>query len=115
VTAWASIAGGAILRCLATMRRAHEVDSRTHDLYTTGLLVGRAYALAHAPERGAVAELVELAADDAGALVAAEARLRGFAERSPDGHVERRAARLLNAALRLIDDAAAHATCCPAV
>jgi hypothetical protein len=75
------------------------MDSHTHDLYTTGLLVGRAYALAHSAKTGAVDELRQLAAGDESALVAAAARLRMFAERSPSAVLEQRAASLLVAAL----------------
>jgi hypothetical protein len=78
------------------------VDSRTHDLYTTGLLVGRAYALAHASQPGAVDELCQLADGDEGALVAAEARMRGFAGRPTGGCHEERAAHLLAAALEAL-------------
>jgi hypothetical protein len=102
-----------------TPGRAHTVDFPTHDLYTTGLLVGRAYALAHASPHGAVAELRDLAAGDEAALVAAEARMRAFADRPTGGFHEQRAAQLLTAALLTMSEAVGHPVaaqdCCPAV
>jgi hypothetical protein len=71
-------------------------------LYTTGLLAGRAYALAHDLERseaGAVSELHALAGGDREALLLAQARLREFAA-GPASIREVHALRLLSRALQ---------------
>lgn len=75
-------------------------------LYNTGLLVGRAYALAHDPERtvtGAVTELLNLAGGDRPALLLAEARLREFLARPTSSVEELRALHFLSAALERMD------------
>jgi hypothetical protein len=71
-------------------------------LFTTGLLVGRAYALAHtqrASRDDAIAELLELAVRDVEVLAAAEARVRHFADGASEHDDAFRAQALLDAAM----------------
>lgn len=75
-------------------------------LYNTGLLVGRAYALAHDPRQtvaAAVRELHALAGGDRPSLLLAEARLREFAVTASGTEPERQALGMLTAALERMD------------
>jgi hypothetical protein len=78
--------------------------------YTTGLLVGRAYALAHDPTcdpHEAVHELTSLASEEPGALADAVDRFRQLTGRPSASAQEQGALRLLVAALDHVQCAAA--------